>query len=117
MSPAQVGAGMVKIGYSAAEFNEDHFIQATLFECEKLYKQVFDRMFPEDQEAFMSLFNSHLHDGSGPITGIMRTNGLQVDSLRFRENVAGYDSNMSSYTAVGKEISRINQSVQDAIMT
>jgi hypothetical protein len=63
-------------------------------------------MTPELKEEFMSLANSHKHDGSGPILGIIRTNGFRVV---FHQALPGVDQDFGlPYTAVGKIASRFN---------
>lgn len=57
----------------------EQFIFATLSYAEKLMEQVFSRMTPERQAAYMALKNAHTEDGSGPILGRIRTNGFGVD--------------------------------------
>jgi hypothetical protein len=39
----------------------------------------FEKWPEERQKAFMALANSHLHDGSDPLQGIIRTNGFGVE--------------------------------------
>ncbi|KAF4590780.1 hypothetical protein EYR40_009377 [Pleurotus pulmonarius] len=73
--------------------------EAAWFESEKIYKLAFERMEPEDKETYMKLYNSHKHDGTGPILGISRTNGYGVFALQ------GDD-----YVGVFKDASRINHS-------
>lgn len=57
-----------------------------------------DRMLPETRAAYMSLANSHLEDGSGPLVGISRTNSF---GTRFEE---GGDRHSTVYD----KLSRIN---------
>lgn len=52
--------------------------QVILHESEKEKKIAIDRMPDEYRKRFMALANSHLHDGSGPIMGIIRTNGFGI---------------------------------------
>ncbi|KIK59023.1 hypothetical protein GYMLUDRAFT_60283 [Collybiopsis luxurians FD-317 M1] len=77
--------------------------QIVLHEWGKLAKIAFDRMPPENQEAFMDLFNSHEHDGSDEIVGRIRTNGVRCD-LEDKDAIGP----LGGYTAVCKDISRIN---------
>ena len=63
------------------------------------------RMTNENREAFMALANSYTEDGSGPILGIVRTNGYQVPGLY---DSGDEDDNAGAYTAVLKVMSRIN---------
>ncbi|KAF4577219.1 hypothetical protein EYR36_005206 [Pleurotus pulmonarius] len=73
--------------------------EAVYFESEKIHKVALERMEPEDKEAYMQLYNSHKHDGSGPIVGISRTNAYGVFALQGDE-----------YGGVFKDASRINHS-------
>lgn len=88
------------IGFPA-DFTAEQRRQAAIFEWEKLLQASFDRMEPENQAAFMALANSHLEDGSGPVLGVIRTNGFEV---------AGLDDPIpeGEYTGVCKIISRVN---------
>ncbi|KAJ6593450.1 hypothetical protein B0H19DRAFT_908503, partial [Mycena capillaripes] len=61
------------------------------------------RMRPVDRAAFMALANSHTEDGSGPIVGIVRTNGLRFEGLR-----PGMNDEVNMYSATCKYISRLN---------
>lgn len=53
-------------------------IQASLMEWEKHLRLMLSRMEPGGRAAFMQLTNSHKDDGSGPILGISRTNGIAM---------------------------------------
>lgn len=59
-------------------FNDEQKRQAILFEWEKTLDFAFSRASDKDKTLFRSLHNSHLEDGSGPLTGIIRTNGFGV---------------------------------------
>lgn len=84
-------------------FTAEQRRQAAIFEWEKTLQTSFDRMEPENQAAFMALANNHLEDGSGPLLGIIRTNGFEVEGL--------HDPMPDGeYTGVCKIISRINHS-------
>ncbi|KAG5654552.1 hypothetical protein H0H81_000077 [Sphagnurus paluster] len=75
-----------------------------LNEWEKRFlRPCFMRMDPEAQAAFLDLANSHTQDGSGPILGIIRTNGFEV------ANVVDPEPN-GEYAAVCKIMCRINHS-------
>ncbi|KAJ7935064.1 hypothetical protein B0H13DRAFT_1949543, partial [Mycena leptocephala] len=58
-----------------------------------------------DVQAFMKLANSHTTDGSGPLFGIVRTNGLGISGLR-----PGVKGELGMYTAICNYISRLNHS-------
>ncbi|EDR00126.1 uncharacterized protein LACBIDRAFT_314728 [Laccaria bicolor S238N-H82] len=64
------------------------------------------RMTDENRKAFTALANSHTEDGSGPILGIIRTNGYKVPGLYDGHE----DDNARTYTAVLNVMSRINHS-------
>ncbi|KAJ7496835.1 hypothetical protein FB451DRAFT_1386188 [Mycena latifolia] len=92
------------------EFTEQEMYQAQLYEQEQELKALFDRLHPDYQAAYMELANSHQHDGSGPILGIMRTNGLGLGSLQTGRYNAEEQRNLRKgyYIAVCKELSRLN---------
>jgi hypothetical protein len=78
--------------------------QYSLNQLEKcLAFSVNHRMDPDAREAFMALANCHREDGSGPITGIVRTNGLSIEGLR-----PGMNDEVNLYSATCKDISRLN---------
>ncbi|KAJ7218296.1 hypothetical protein C8J57DRAFT_1395150 [Mycena rebaudengoi] len=84
--------------------HEQH-VQLSLNRMEKIYTLCVDRMSSESKEAFMGLANSHTQDGSGPVTGIVRTNGLGIKGLR-----PGATDLTRFCGAIGKNISRVNHS-------
>jgi hypothetical protein len=83
---------------------------AQIYEWEQTLKILFDRLHPDYQAAFMALANSHQHDGSGPIGGIIRTNALGVFCLQTGRYSAEEQRTYRRgiYSAVCKEISRLN---------
>ena len=73
---------------------------------ERTVEAVVNRLTPERKAKFMSLANSHKENGSGPCTGILRTNQLEI---RMVEGQPGQDvSEALRYTAVGHIISFTN---------
>ncbi|KAJ7772743.1 hypothetical protein DFH07DRAFT_768028 [Mycena maculata] len=102
--PLYVGARGVGVAYPPS-LTWEQYQQLALNELEKCVKVSVMRMRPEAKEAFMALKNSHKEDGSGPIVGIIRTNALSVDGLR-----PGVKDETKSYSAVCKDISRLNHS-------
>jgi hypothetical protein len=62
-----------------ANFTEPMAFQAILYEQEQNIEQCFARVEPDQKAAFLALHNSHLHDGSGPLLGRVRTNGFGLD--------------------------------------
>ncbi|KAJ6589940.1 hypothetical protein DFH09DRAFT_1140480 [Mycena vulgaris] len=100
-------------------FTADEKLQTQLYEWEQTLKVLFDRMHPEYQAAFMGLANSHQQDGSGPLGGIIRTNGLGVESLQTGRFSAEEQRTRRQgiYSAVCKEISRLNHSCSPNTVT
>ncbi|TCD67248.1 hypothetical protein EIP91_000325 [Steccherinum ochraceum] len=76
-------------------------------DTEKLYELAVERMQPGRREAFEKLKNSHLHDGSGPIMGRMRTNGFGFEEMRDlpRNGKPG-----ETFVIICDELSRLNHS-------
>ncbi|KAJ7188718.1 hypothetical protein C8R46DRAFT_1055588 [Mycena filopes] len=87
------------------KFTDKQFFQYALNELEKSCEIALGRMVPEAREAFMALANCHTEDGSGPIVGRVRTNGLSLSGLR-----PGVKGEIGLYSAVAKAISRLNHS-------
>ncbi|KAF5351486.1 hypothetical protein D9757_013239 [Collybiopsis confluens] len=82
--------------------------QIQLHEQNRAMQVVYDRMLPENQKAFMELYNCHKSDGSGEFMGRVRTNGLMVDPEQFRD--ADTTGDFGIYSAIYKVLSRINHS-------
>ncbi|KAF7351029.1 SET domain-containing protein [Mycena sanguinolenta] len=88
----------------------EQYLAAT-HEWEKSLKFLFDRLYPDYQAAFMGLANSHKHDGSGLVGGIIRTNGLGVILPPNKYSLEEQQTRRKGvYSAVCKEISRVNHS-------
>ena len=67
---------------------------------------LFSRMPPVRSMLYTKLCNSHETDGSGPLTGIWRTNGFDVG---VRDPTLGNDRNgQDAYSCVGAIGSRFN---------
>ncbi|EDQ99662.1 uncharacterized protein LACBIDRAFT_334802 [Laccaria bicolor S238N-H82] len=94
-----VGSGME--GFTQAEI-----IQVNVKEWEELLDVAVKRMTDENRKAFMALANSHTEDGTGPILGILRTNGYKVPGLYDGDEA----DNARAYAAVLNMMSRINHS-------
>jgi len=62
-----------------AHYTKDQVIQAAFYDKEKTLEVAFGMMPKEIQEEYMALHNCHLHDGSGPLQGVFRTNSLEVE--------------------------------------
>ncbi|KAK7049240.1 Tryptophan--tRNA ligase, mitochondrial [Paramarasmius palmivorus] len=90
-------------------FTEEQKRQALLHEREKQVQMMFDRMPQDFQRDFLALYNSHKQDGSGPITGIIRTNGFGIDGLE-DPVPPGAHPYTGIYSGVFNDLSRLNHS-------
>ncbi|KAK0236715.1 hypothetical protein EDD85DRAFT_790477 [Armillaria nabsnona] len=94
--------------------------QYLLYQSEGVVHSVFVRMSEESKKVFKGLHNSHLHDGTGPILGVVRTNGYDLeDDLKdeTKETEKLLESTpddlkckVGRYTSVFKDLSRVNHS-------
>ena len=84
------------VGSGLKDLTEAEMIQVRLQEWEERLDIASKRMTDENRKAFMALANSHTEDGSGPILGIIRTNGYKVPGLYDGHE----DDNTRAYTAV-----------------
>ncbi|KAJ2935378.1 hypothetical protein H1R20_g1715, partial [Candolleomyces eurysporus] len=91
------------------ELSENQIAQISLNHAEQFFKNMVDQqMTAEAKEGYMSLANSHKNDGSGPVFGIVRTNGFGIE---FGEVVPGLDEDFrTGYAAVARIGSRFNHS-------
>ena len=76
-------------------------------DMEKSLEWVCSRMEPETLEQYTSLYNSHKTDGSGPLTGIGRTNGFDV-GVEDLVAVKLVGQGKARYSCTGALSSRIN---------
>ncbi|KAF7289264.1 Aldehyde dehydrogenase [Mycena indigotica] len=93
-------------------FSQTQLIQHSLNELERYYKVAVDRMTEQRRAAFMSLHDCHTKDGSGPIVGRIRTNGICLSGLQPAGLKANTDdaARMGRYTVISEYISRLNHS-------
>ncbi|KAL4253908.1 hypothetical protein AB1N83_014105 [Pleurotus pulmonarius] len=88
---------------ASLEFNDDATEEqqqaAKYFEADRMLKIAYERMHRDDQAAYMKLHNAHLHDGSGPLLGVMRTNSYGL-----------FDMQGDTYVGVFNDLSRVNHS-------
>ena len=56
-------------------------VALAMLEWEQMLRDVVDRMPPVDRNVFLRLRNSHKEDGSGPLSGVVRTNGFSLDGI------------------------------------
>lgn len=76
--PANLTRLMTRSPVGLAHLTRDEIQQVVLCDTEKSCAALVAGMPPDRREAFMKLANSHLHDGSGPIGGRIRTNGFSL---------------------------------------
>ena len=94
----------MKVGFGSKGLTEAQVIQVNMQEWEEHLGIALKRMTDENRKAFTALANSHTEDGSGPILGIIRTNGYGLPEL----NDGHEGDNTRAYTAVLNAMSRIN---------
>lgn len=96
-----------------------------LREEEKILEAAVSRMSPTNQAAFKALANSHTEDGSGPLAGIIRTNGYGVGAIFDGPGIEAAND-ACRYSVVGNIASRINhrsdilplfQLIDDSLLT
>lgn len=75
------GLRHISFNYDATEEQQQ---AAKYFETERVLRVAYHRMRPDDQAAYMKLHNAHLHDGSGPLLGVMRTNAYGLFDMQGR---------------------------------
>ena len=74
---------------------------------ERCMEEMCKRMDSKTLKAYKSLHNSHTTDGSGPLLGIRRTNGFDVEVIDPHGlDFGGPDA--AHYSCVGKIGSRLN---------
>ncbi|PBK92473.1 SET domain-containing protein [Armillaria gallica] len=116
LAPVGLAAPPILQGMTKEEVN-----QAILDHSEGIMRPIFERMHEENQKEFMELHNSHLHDGSGPTLGVIRTNGYGLgDELKDETKNVALVSKLSTdeklkntigkYTSVYNTLSRVNHS-------
>ena len=78
--------------------------QVILAEAEKVLRACIEdrgRMTKKNMEALLALHNSHLHDGSGPIVGVIRTNAFVLsETLRDKGSSILLDNPASALTFI-----------------
>ena len=91
------------------EYNLADYTKIMLFQREQQLEVAVGRMEPDKRSKLIVLANSHSEDGSGPISGIVRTNGYGLTNL-WDEDIQpeGDASNPCYYSAVCNVGLRIN---------
>ena len=84
------------------QYTLDQWKQVMKFEEEKALEGAVQRMNATDRALYMALHNSHTTDGSGPLMGIMRTNGFGA------RKISDTGSSPLRYSAVCNIGSRLN---------
>ena len=89
-------------GSTPDHYTPQQYQQVMMFEYESLLEKTTGRMSSENQADFRALHNAHTGDRSGPLLGIIRTNGYGIGGL--------YDGSNETarYGAICKIGSRIN---------
>ncbi|KAF8870749.1 hypothetical protein CPB84DRAFT_829058 [Gymnopilus junonius] len=96
----------------ALDLDDEKHKEMVMLEWEKQLEVAVGRMLKKDREAFMELANSHTGeqgDGSGPILGIVRTNGFSMSGKVF-DGEKLWDDGANGYSGIVKIGSRINHS-------
>ena len=88
-------------------YDEKTQIAIAMMEWEKTLELAVGRMEPKNRKDFMDLANSHKDDGSGPILGIIRTNGFRVGGVVY-DGPEKREDGHNAYSGVIKLGSRIN---------
>jgi hypothetical protein len=70
--PANMEPMVPITGYTTPE----QIRQLSLLQQEKTMEMVVGRLTEENKKAYKELYNFHTQDGSGPLFGILRTNGM-----------------------------------------
>ncbi|KAF9049366.1 SET domain-containing protein, partial [Hymenopellis radicata] len=91
--------------YTTDGLSADDQKRVILHSAEQHLQILVDRMDTDEKNAYMSLSNDHKLDGSGPLLGVMRTNGYGIDHLREEG-----EGNAGAYSGVFAQMSRINHS-------
>ncbi|KAJ3515324.1 hypothetical protein NLJ89_g1835 [Agrocybe chaxingu] len=93
-------------------YSQEKKLQIAMFQQEKSVEPAVDRMDEAQKKAFMALANSHKEDGSGPLYGIIRTNGIGLGNLGDgpKPPAGQYYPPQFMYTAICELGSRINHS-------
>jgi hypothetical protein len=91
----------------ARRLSPNQLFQLNLKKMEEFYSPLVNGLMDENsRQDFMSLANSHKHDGSGPTVGVVRTNGF---AIQLGEKLPGLDKDfVSGYGAIGRVASRLN---------
>ncbi|KAL1729856.1 hypothetical protein EV714DRAFT_212070, partial [Schizophyllum commune] len=82
--------------------------QAQFKSLERYLKTLLERMPPERSSAYRALKNIHEGDGSGPLVGRFRTNGLAVSEKYAYRGMPNFPGDL--FSVVMDEISRVNHS-------
>ncbi|KAL1717201.1 hypothetical protein EV715DRAFT_264817 [Schizophyllum commune] len=80
--------------------------QAQFKSLERYLKTLLERMPPERSSAYRALKNIHEGDGSGPLVGRFRTNGLAVSEKYAYRGMPNFPGDL--FSVVMDEISRVN---------
>jgi len=99
VSPRAMGGS---VGGIESHYTEKQIKQIMILEFEKLLEFAIGRFPNEIQAEYKALHNAHTGDGSGPLLGVVRSNGYSIG------NLYDGDDKTAVYGAVCKIGSRIN---------
>ncbi|KAF7297891.1 SET domain-containing protein [Mycena chlorophos] len=86
-------------------FTQEQKMQHVFDEWERFAQPSVERMTEERRRVFFELYNGDRESGSGPIMGVVQTNGIGLRDLQ-----PGVGGKLGAYVAVCEMISRLNHS-------
>ena len=90
----------------------EQFLQVRYKECEAEIAAAVEKMTEANRTAYMALANNHEHDGNGPTTGILRTNGFNASF-----NDPDIEGEHGMHSGVCNHGSRLNHRYLNLFMT
>ncbi|KZV74933.1 SET domain-containing protein [Peniophora sp. CONT] len=98
------------IGSGAKNLSTEQQLRGMYVDMEKSLELICSRMSPEGLKQYTSLYNSHKTDGSGPLSGIGRTNGFDVGVADPKAPAGIVKQGKGRYSTTGAISSRFNHS-------
>ncbi|TCD67250.1 hypothetical protein EIP91_000327 [Steccherinum ochraceum] len=81
-------------------------LQVMMADTEREYEVMLEKMAPANRAAYMALANSHRFDGSGPILGVIRTNGFGDECMV--DSGLGLSNETGGFSIICNDMSRMN---------
>jgi hypothetical protein len=106
MVPAVAGY-IPRGGAEVDEYTFEQYMSIMRHEQEIGLEVALGRMSPRNLAAYKALANAHMEDGSGPLLGVLRTNGFGINVDELTGTTSGPDL-PCIYSIVDKDASRIN---------